>query len=51
MKKNRRTENSKPELRRETLRQLDQNDLGQVAGGYYYVTLKACMGTWYTYTK
>ena len=43
-------QNRKPELRRETLRQLDPNDLQQVAGGayYYWATAKYCMGTWYT---
>ena len=51
MKKTTKRDSRKPELRRETLRTLDHADLSQVAGGYYYVTLKACMGTWYTYTK
>ena len=49
MNKKQRTENRKPELKRETLRQLDQSELGQVAGGYW-ATLKYCAGTWY-YTK
>ena len=38
-------------LRKETLRQLDTVELGQVAGGLVLPTyLKACMGTnWYRY--
>ena len=40
------------QLRKETLRQIDQGDLGQVAGGAFdlYAYLKACGGTW-IYTK
>ena len=36
------------ELRKETLRQLDPGDLGEVAGGYYYY-YRTCMGTWAGY--
>jgi hypothetical protein len=47
-----RTAKKSLELRKETLRQLDQSDLEQVGGGYVYATLKYCMGTnYYLYFK
>jgi hypothetical protein len=46
MKKSDKREGKKKlDLRKESLRQLDQNDLNQVAGGWY----RTCMGTWATY--
>ena len=50
-RKGERNEKTSPGLRRETLRQLGSNDLQQVHGGYYWVTMKYCAGTWYTYTQ
>ncbi|HEU5054882.1 MAG TPA: hypothetical protein VFU21_00095 [Kofleriaceae bacterium] len=35
------------ELRKQSLRQLDQTDLQQVAGGWDW--WRTCMGTWATY--